>query len=44
MSYIDCVALASFLQNLELPPLTQDEENQLMEDEQAKQETLVVII
>ena len=44
MPYIDCTKLASLLQNLELPPLTQDEENQLTEDEQEKREILAINI
>ena len=38
MASIDCAELVAFLQNLQLPPLTQEEENQLTEDKQAERE------
>ena len=40
MDYIDCATIQSFLKNLEVPPLTEDEENKLTQDEVAERETL----
>ena len=44
MASIDCANLVAFLQNLQLPPLTQEEENQLTEDKRAERERLATHI
>ena len=40
MDYIDCATIQSFLEKLEVPPLTEDEENKLTQDEVDERETL----